>query len=49
MLFDSSYRRLAHQAVDAMFDHVETIESRPVVDWHPAAEPASGSHRRGGP
>lgn len=38
MLFDSSYRRLAHQAVDAMFDHVETIESRPVVDWHPAAE-----------
>ncbi len=38
MLFDQYYRGIAHQVVDAMFDHVETIESRPVVDWRNASE-----------
>ncbi|MEO6260007.1 MAG: pyridoxal-dependent decarboxylase, partial [Thermoanaerobaculia bacterium] len=38
MLFDRYYRGIAHQVVDAMFDHVETIESRPVVDWRNASE-----------
>lgn len=38
MLFDSHYRKLAHEVVDAMFDHVETVESRPVVDWHSPSE-----------
>lgn len=31
-------RQFAHQLVDLLFDHVETIESRPVVDWKPAGE-----------
>ena len=38
MLFDRAYRELAHQVVEAMFDHVETIESRPVVDWRSPSE-----------
>ena len=31
-------RRFAHQLVDLLFDHVEAIESRPVVNWKSAAE-----------
>ncbi|HEX2059797.1 MAG TPA: aminotransferase class I/II-fold pyridoxal phosphate-dependent enzyme [Thermoanaerobaculia bacterium] len=31
-------RAFAHQLVDLLFDHVETIESRPVVEWLPASE-----------
>ena len=31
-------RRFAHDLVDLLFDHVEQIESRPVVEWTPAAE-----------
>lgn len=31
-------RRFAHELVDLLFDHVEQIESRPVVEWTPAAE-----------
>jgi L-2,4-diaminobutyrate decarboxylase len=38
MRFDSSMRALAHDAVDALFDHVEGIESRPVVDWRASEE-----------
>jgi L-2,4-diaminobutyrate decarboxylase len=38
MQFDDSIRGLAHQLVDTLFDHVQSIESRPVVDWTPAAE-----------
>src|ERR1044071_6799538 len=34
MFFDAATRALAHEVVDALFDHVERIESRPVVDWH---------------
>lgn len=33
-----SSRTFAHQLVDLLFDHVETIESRPVVEWRPAEE-----------
>jgi L-2,4-diaminobutyrate decarboxylase len=36
--FDDDARRFAHQLVDLVFDHVQTIESRPVVDWKPSAE-----------
>lgn len=38
MLFDPRFRALAHQTVDAMFDHVERVESRPVVDWRLPSE-----------
>ena len=31
-------RRFAHDLVDLLFDHVEQIEERPVVEWTPAAE-----------
>ena len=31
-------RRFAHDLVDLLFDHVEQIESRPVVEWTPATE-----------
>ena len=31
-------RRFAHDLVDLLFDHVEQIESRPVVEWTPFAE-----------
>jgi L-2,4-diaminobutyrate decarboxylase len=31
-------RRFAHDLVDLLFDHVEQIEERPVVEWIPAAE-----------
>jgi L-2,4-diaminobutyrate decarboxylase len=33
MLYDQSMRALAHQTVDALFDHVEGIAGRRVVDW----------------
>jgi L-2,4-diaminobutyrate decarboxylase len=35
--FDSS-RRFAHDLVDLLFDHIENIEQRPVVEWTPADE-----------
>jgi L-2,4-diaminobutyrate decarboxylase len=38
MRFDSTTRALAHDVVDALFDHVEQIASRPVVDWRTAEE-----------
>jgi len=31
-------RRFAHQLVDLLFDHVEQIEERPVVEWRPSHE-----------
>lgn len=31
-------RRFAHQLVDLLFDHVDKIGDRPVVDWRPAHE-----------
>jgi len=31
-------RRFAHELVDLLFDHVEGIESRPVVEWHSSDE-----------
>lgn len=31
-------RRFAHDLVDQLFDHVEQIESRPAMEWKPAAE-----------
>ncbi|HVE73224.1 MAG TPA: aminotransferase class I/II-fold pyridoxal phosphate-dependent enzyme [Thermoanaerobaculia bacterium] len=31
-------RQFAHDLVDLLFDHVEQIESRPVVDWTPARD-----------
>jgi L-2,4-diaminobutyrate decarboxylase len=36
MLFDPSMRALAHDAVDALFDHVADVARRPVVDWRSA-------------
>jgi L-2,4-diaminobutyrate decarboxylase len=36
--FDADSRRLAHEVVDALFDHVETIAARPVVEWKAAGE-----------
>lgn len=38
MKFDSSMRALAHDVVDALFDHVAAVESRPVVAWRSADE-----------
>jgi len=38
MLFDSTMRALAHDTVDALFDHVENIAGRRVVDWQTADE-----------
>jgi L-2,4-diaminobutyrate decarboxylase len=34
----SDSRAFAHDLVDLLFDHVEQIEKRPVVEWTPAAE-----------
>jgi L-2,4-diaminobutyrate decarboxylase len=38
MLFDPSMHALAHDAVDALFDHVGDIARRPVVDWKSAED-----------
>ena len=38
MHFDHNMRALAHSLVDKLFDHVESIDSRPVVDWKTASE-----------
>ena len=38
MHFDSHMRAFAHDLVDRLFDHVERIDSRPVVDWKTAPE-----------
>ncbi|HJW92907.1 MAG TPA: pyridoxal-dependent decarboxylase [Thermoanaerobaculia bacterium] len=38
MHFDSDMRAFAHDLVDRLFDHVEQIDSRPVVDWKSAPE-----------
>jgi L-2,4-diaminobutyrate decarboxylase len=38
LLYDASMRALAHQTVDALFDHVEGIAGRRVVDWQTAEE-----------
>ncbi len=38
MLFDPKMRALAHDTVDALFDHVENISSRRVVDWQSSDE-----------
>jgi L-2,4-diaminobutyrate decarboxylase len=37
-LYDASMRALAHQTVDALFDHVEGIAGRRVVDWQTSDE-----------
>jgi L-2,4-diaminobutyrate decarboxylase len=36
--FDDDARRFAHEVVDLVFDHVQSIEQRPVVDWTPFEE-----------
>ena len=38
MRYDDSMRALAHQTVDALFDHVEGIAGRRVVDWQTSDE-----------
>lgn len=38
MLFDPTMRALAHATVDALFDHVESVAGRRVVDWQTSAE-----------
>src|SRR4051812_32612110 len=38
MLYDPAMRVLAHQTVDALFDHVENIAGRRVVDWQSSDE-----------
>ncbi|HEV7919355.1 MAG TPA: hypothetical protein VGR02_01045 [Thermoanaerobaculia bacterium] len=37
-LFDANTRRFAHHLVDLLFDHVERVDERPVVDWAAADE-----------
>jgi L-2,4-diaminobutyrate decarboxylase len=37
-LYDPDMRALAHQTVDALFDHVEGIAGRRVVDWQTSDE-----------
>lgn len=34
----SDSRRFAHELVDLLFDHVESIADRPVVDWKPESD-----------
>lgn len=36
--FGDDARRFAHEVVDLVFDHVQNIEQRPVVDWTPFEE-----------
>jgi L-2,4-diaminobutyrate decarboxylase len=38
MRYDDSMRALAHQTVDALFDHVDGIAGRRVVDWQTSDE-----------
>ena len=38
MRYDAAMRALAHQTVDALFDHVEDIAGRRVVDWQTSDE-----------
>lgn len=38
MLFDNNMRALAHETVDALFDHVQNIAGRRVVDWQTSDE-----------
>ena len=38
MLYDASMRALAHSTIDALFDHVEDIAGRRVVDWQTSDE-----------
>src|SRR5436309_5864496 len=38
MIYDESMRALAHATVDALFDHVENIAGRRVVDWQTSDE-----------
>jgi L-2,4-diaminobutyrate decarboxylase len=38
MRYDPGMRALAHQTVDALFDHVEGVAARRVVDWQTADE-----------
>jgi len=38
MIYDESMRALAHQTIDALFDHVEGIAGRRVVDWQTSDE-----------
>src|SRR4051794_571440 len=38
MIYDASMRALAHATVDALFDHVEGIAGRRVVDWQTSDE-----------
>jgi L-2,4-diaminobutyrate decarboxylase len=38
MRYDPAMRALAHQTVDALFDHVEGIAGRRVVDWQTSDE-----------
>src|SRR3954449_11532687 len=38
MIYDAEMRALAHQTVDALFDHVESIAGRRVVDWQTSDE-----------
>jgi L-2,4-diaminobutyrate decarboxylase len=36
--FNDAMRALAHDVVDLLFDHVQNVDARPVVDWTPASE-----------
>src|SRR3954464_7133021 len=38
MIYDANMRALAHQTIDALFDHVEGIAGRRVVDWQTSDE-----------
>ncbi|HEY0142718.1 MAG TPA: pyridoxal-dependent decarboxylase [Thermoanaerobaculia bacterium] len=37
-MYNDTSRAFAHALVDLLFDHVEGIEQRPVVDWKPSSE-----------
>jgi L-2,4-diaminobutyrate decarboxylase len=36
--FDDDARRFAHEVVDLLFDHVQSVDERRVVDWQSSAE-----------
>lgn len=36
--YDADSRQFAHRLVDLIFDHIQAVEQRPVVDWKPSAE-----------
>lgn len=36
--YDATSRKFAHDLIDLVFDHIDSIEAKPVVDWMPSNE-----------